>query len=83
MMTIRMVTTICNTDSDNCPEAANEDQADLDGDGTGDVCDDDIDGDGILNADDNCSETPLDVTVDVNGCPVFHIAFRQQQGIGY
>ena len=30
---------------DNCPNAANEDQADLDEDGLGDVCDEDADGD--------------------------------------
>jgi hypothetical protein len=35
---------------DNCPTAANADQADLDGDGKGDACDDDIDGDGVSNA---------------------------------
>ncbi len=32
---------------DNCPTETNQDQADLDGDGTGDVCDPDVDGDGI------------------------------------
>lgn len=42
---------------DNCPFTANNDQSDVDGDGQGDVCDDDIDGDGLLNADDNCPST--------------------------
>jgi hypothetical protein len=39
---------------DNCPEIFNYDQADMDGDGTGDACDDDIDGDGLLNSEDPC-----------------------------
>jgi len=34
---------------DNCPVDANADQADLDTDNIGDVCDSDIDGDGIFN----------------------------------
>jgi len=41
-------------DSDNCPSISNPDQADLDRDGQGDVCDEDQDNDGILNANDNC-----------------------------
>ena len=39
-----------NHDSDNCPLMANADQADLDDDGLGDACDDDIDGEGLSNA---------------------------------
>lgn len=38
-------------DVDNCPSLSNANQADLDQDGMGDVCDDDIDGDGLANAD--------------------------------
>ncbi len=34
---------------DNCPDAANSDQSDIDWDETGDACDPDIDGDGLLN----------------------------------
>jgi hypothetical protein len=48
---------------DNCPGVANEDQADADNDGIGDVCDTtpggpDGDGDGIPAADDNCPTVP-------------------------
>jgi hypothetical protein len=35
---------------DNCPLVSGDDQADLDGDGAGDACDPDIDGDGLTNA---------------------------------
>src|SRR5262249_34966671 len=39
---------------DNCPSTTNPDQADSDGNGTGDACELDTDGDGIVDAQDNC-----------------------------
>ncbi|MEC4748253.1 thrombospondin type 3 repeat-containing protein [Methylomicrobium sp. Wu6] len=45
---------------DNCPNTKNEDQADQDKDGIGDVCDDDRDGDGHLNKEDAFPDDPTE-----------------------
>ena len=42
--------------SDNCPDVANLDQADLDGDGLGNACDTDADGDGALATAGDCDD---------------------------
>ncbi|TLF44662.1 Calx-beta domain-containing protein [Maribacter aurantiacus] len=49
----------------------NFDNSDFDQDGISDSCDDDIDGDGILNALDQCQETPLGSLVNSDGCEMF------------
>ena len=46
---------------DNCPLVSNPNQFDMDGDDIGDACDDDRDGDGVLDVNDNC---PLVENVD-------------------
>lgn len=53
---------------DNCPDVYNPNQADLDADGIGDVCDD-SDEDGIVDAEDNCPVTynPKQVDLDNDG----------------
>lgn len=59
---------------DNCPSLANSDQADLDSDGQGDVCDTDDDGDGVVDLSDNCAlianadQADLDGDGDGNVC---------------
>ena len=54
--------------SDNCLSTKNEDQRDLDQDGEGNVCDDDIDGDGLSNTIEQANGTdPLNTDTDGDG----------------
>jgi hypothetical protein len=53
-------------DVDNCLAVANAGQADLDADGTGDACDPDIDGDGVVDSEDAFPTNPGE-SVDTDG----------------
>lgn len=50
---------------DNCPQYTNPDQADINANGRGDVCED-YDRDGVVNYRDNCSETPNADQADID-----------------
>lgn len=58
-------------DSDNCPVDPNADQADVDGDRIGDVCDPindpDTDGDGVTDSTDNCPNVMNPTQTDTDG----------------
>lgn len=55
--------------ADNCIDTPNPDQADCDGDGAGDACDDDDDNDGVPDVDDVCPCNRPCVQVDASGRP--------------
>ncbi|TLM64757.1 MAG: DUF1566 domain-containing protein, partial [Deltaproteobacteria bacterium] len=56
-----------NNGNDNCPDNANPDQANIDGDYWGDACDNDLDNDGIENGDDNCPTVSNPNQADFDG----------------
>ncbi len=57
---------------DNCINTYNPDQADMDNDGIGDVCDD-SDLDGILDSEDQCPNSTTGAVIDVFGCEIFEL----------
>lgn len=67
---------------DNCPDNPNVDQADMDGDGIGDVCDDDRDGDGVLNRVDNCPDTPNTNQLDLDRDGIGDVCDDDRDGDG-
>ncbi len=75
-------------DNDNYPNVANTQQEDMDGDGSGDVCDDDIDGDGFSNEFElesnsdplNPLFTPLDPLVKHNWSLVHFVSNNDKHG---
>jgi hypothetical protein len=54
--------------ADNCPNDANADQANYDGDTQGDVCDNDDDNDGVPDANDTIQFSDIRLTVVIAGC---------------
>lgn len=55
-------------EEDNCPMTANADQANYDGDGSGDACDPDDDNDGVADADDEIPFSNIETSLNIRGC---------------
>jgi hypothetical protein len=55
-------------DDDNCPNVANGDQANYDGDSQGDVCDADDDNDGVPDVNDVLPHSDIRPTVQIGAC---------------
>jgi hypothetical protein len=72
-----------NNDEDNCPQSANDDQSDLDGDDIGDACDSDVDGDGFTDDEDTCPLWPSDNNNDLDGDGDGDICDSDDDGDGY
>ena len=65
---------------DNCPDLENPEQEDFDGDGTGDACDQDVDGDQVPNPNDNCPRLANPSQSDANQDEVGNICDDEVRG---
>ncbi|MBS9784251.1 thrombospondin type 3 repeat-containing protein, partial [Candidatus Gracilibacteria bacterium] len=68
--------------ADNCKNVANSDQVDTDGDGMGNLCDSDLDGDGVDNADDAFPNDPNE-WLDTDGDGIGNNADEDDDGDGF